>query len=155
VLRALRERRYAELLDQLLRTAGAAPAQSGPGSRRASAAGAKFVRASWRPLRDGTAPGEAALDRLAASLELVVGHTADGADASAAVRRLRAANASRAEAGSLHRRLRALGRRGDTAAAWSAGVLAGIELARADTAAAELDRLWSEASRKANWSWTD
>lgn len=160
--RSLRDRRYLAALDALARVAAAGPSRTGAGRRRAGAAGPKFVRASWRPVRDLVAAGSP-LDavgrdtaaRLVAALELVAPQSADAGARLESIWRVQATLDRYDSELGLVARLRTLTRRAAAGPRWPAGVVAGEALAHARTAQSVLAEVWHDAGRKANWTWTD
>jgi inorganic triphosphatase YgiF len=159
MLRALRDRRYARLLEHLAHLSADPPPPSRAGKRRAVAGAGKFVRAHWRPLRDsaGSDPQSLApvLGRLEAALALATSN-ADGEAARARVGQLLDLARDHATAVAVAARLQSLGRgRRSAAEAWAAGVVAGVQLARADVLAVRFGELCEAASQKAVWAWTE
>jgi inorganic triphosphatase YgiF len=151
LLRTLRERRYTQLLQQLADLAATPPAPSPAGKRRAGSAASKFVRGQVRPLRNAESSDppalRAAVDRLATALE--VAGNAQSADSGATVERvelLRAAAAEHREATAVAERLAALARRAGPAESWAAGLVTGLELARAEAGAVRFAQLRAQAA---------
>jgi len=153
--RSLRERRYTALLDSLRLLATAPVSDDGPGGRRLSAAGPKFVRGCWRQIRDEAQPDAAALRRVEAALELVAPVSADAAATLEQLQAVRTATANAALADALARRLRVLSRDADAPVVWAAGVLAGEQAVRAHAQREQAEILWEQLARKGSWSWAE
>jgi inorganic triphosphatase YgiF len=154
LLRVLRDRRYTAALTALARMASGPPPASRTGNRRVASAGTKFVRSASRALRDDAAGSASmeALARLDATLVLAsVSANDDAWQARERVDRLVVAGEEGDQARAVLARVRALARRGDRAEAWAAGVVAGLELARARAANARFADAWEEIARKGTW----
>jgi CHAD domain-containing protein len=160
VLRALRDRRYAQLLQRLAALAAGPATASSAGRRRATSAAGKFVRGHWRPVRDGASADsptlQPAVDQLAAALELAASVTSP--DATAALERvalLQEAAAEHADAVAVAARLRAFARRAESVESWAAGVVTGLQMARGEDAATRFAQIRQTLAQKSAWSWTE
>ena len=155
-LRALRDRRYATLLQALAATATGAPATSGPGGQRVTTASGKLARSAWREFRDADRRDtRGAIERLRPSVAIAA--SVPNAEATATlerVERLAALVGERDQAAAWAKRLRALARRTAPDATWAAGVVAGAALACVELTAPALNEACDELASKATWDWT-
>ena len=155
LLQTLRGRQHAAAVRSLVGSSVGAPTTPSP---RLQPAAGKLARATWRSMRDSeSADGTvlaARLERLRCALRLACSAADDdAATALERVERLAAAANDRNHAAAVAARLQALARRAPPDASWAAGMVAGLELARADVAAASFASAWDDVAAKSTWSW--
>jgi CHAD domain-containing protein len=163
---ALRTPRCAALLEATARMAPDPPFKGRLARRPAVEVLPGLVRGPLRDLRlqarkQGNAPDDEALHRLRIGVkrlryaaELVA--PAAGRQAQLAARRLAKVQdvlGEHNDACVAGERLRGLGERTDATGAWAAGLLGGLELARAADCRARFKPLWTEASAARHWRW--
>jgi inorganic triphosphatase YgiF len=164
LLATLRSDRYAALLAEVAALAAAPPFDSAGAGRPAADVLPRLVRAPLRRLRAVSEPGGEEpltdLRRAVAQLRAAVDAAAPyaGRDAQRSARELDTlADLLRDHHHALVTvaALRTFAAEAPAAAAWNAGLLAGLELRRAAGLRARLAGTWQPAMRKRRWTWLD
>ena len=166
LLEALRSERSAALLDRVARFAASPPFASADVTRPATDVVPLLVRRPLRRLRRqadrlGTAPGDEELHRV----RILAKRLRYATDVAAPLAGKRARRAARAlaklqdvlgehnDARLALERLRELSRDATPAAVWSAGVLGGLQVARAAECRARFPSAYRSAVAKSRWTW--